>query len=103
MCVLCDEHIMCVVGIAGWRASFILTSAQSAFALVMWYYFSVSHVIPALNTPAPHASWMRDSAAPVILNDVENNVPFEGNHSSGGGERGGDVEITPSESGMYVW
>ena len=40
-------------GIWGWRASFIITAAMTVFALIMWYFFQVSDIVPELNNPAP--------------------------------------------------
>ena len=45
--------IVLSLGVAGWQASFLLTFCMSVGALVVWYLFSVAHVIPALNSPTP--------------------------------------------------
>jgi len=37
-------------GILGWRLVFMLTAAQCMLALVLWYYFQHSDIIPEINT-----------------------------------------------------
>lgn len=36
-------------GILGWRLVFFVTAAQCAFALLLWYFFQHSDIIPELN------------------------------------------------------
>jgi len=38
-------------GILGWRLVFYVTAAQCVFALVLWYFFQHSDIIPEVNTP----------------------------------------------------
>ncbi len=38
-------------GVWGWRLAFLLTAVMAAGALVMWYFFQTSEIVPELNTP----------------------------------------------------
>ncbi len=84
-------------GMLGWQASFLLTLFMSIAALVIWYCFSVPHVIHDLNTPtAKHSDLVVDGQ--MVGESSGSGKMRKGGTGSGKHSRGGSGKHTSSSS-----